>query len=337
MMKKSKNLENRQNKAIEEKQNLLKDIETKERLLLHPLHHHKNPLILVRNLSSCYGERQILSDVSFDIKQGDIVAICGGNGSGKSTLMKLILGLVRKDGGEIKVFGQGVSPRNQKDLNKNLGALIENPSFYDHLTGYENLEIICELKGIDKAEISKTLDLVGLNNVGKKKARDYSLGMKQRLGIAIALIGSPKLLILDEPINGLDPQGIEEMRNLFKNIVKNTSTSILISSHILDEMEKISTHIGILKAGKLTYNGSLEDYRKLHPPFISIQTSDNQKAANLLDLDQVRIDGKKIILGKVSNQKISEIVNFLHGKVDIYRIEEEKESLEKLFIEESRS
>ena len=250
--------------------------------------------------------------------------------------MKLILGLVRKDGGDIKVFGQEVSPRNQKDLNKNLGALIENPSFYDHLTGYENLEIICELKGIDKAEISKTLDLVGLNNVGKKKARDYSLGMKQRLGIAIALIGSPKLLILDEPINGLDPQGIEEMRNLFKNIVKNTSTSILISSHILDEMEKISTHIGILKAGKLTYNGSLEDYRKLHPPFISIQTSDNQKAANLLDLDQVRIDGKKIILGKVSNQKISEIVNFLHGKVDIYRIEEEKESLEKLFIEESR-
>ena len=102
-------------------------------------------------------------------------------------------------------------------------------------------------------------------------------------------------------------------------------------------MEKISTHIGILKEGKLTYNGSLEDYRKLHPPFISIQPSDNQKAVNLLDLDQVRIDGKKIILGKVSNQKISEIVNFLHEKVDIYRIEEEKESLEKLFIEESRS
>lgn len=294
-------------------------------------------ILEIKNLQKSYNKKKVLDIDYLEIEEGSIYGLIGKNGAGKSTLMKLILGLVRKDGGEIKVFGQEVSPRNQKDLNKNLGALIENPSFYDHLTGYENLEIICELKGIDKAEISKTLDLVGLNNVGKKKARDYSLGMKQRLGIAIALIGSPKLLILDEPINGLDPQGIEEMRNLFKNIVKNTSTSILISSHILDEIEKISTHIGILKAGKLTYNGSLEDYRKLHPPFISIQTSDNQKAANLLDLDQVRIDGKKIILGKVSNQKISEIVNFLHGKVDIYRIEEEKESLEKLFIEESRS
>lgn len=251
--------------------------------------------------------------------------------------MKLILGLVKKDQGMIKVFGQELNSKNQKDFNKFFGALIENPSFYDHLTGYENLEIICQLKGIKKDEILKTLDLVGLNNLGKKKAREFSLGMKQRLGIAMALIGNPKLLILDEPINGLDPQGIEEMRNLFKNIVKNTSTSILISSHILDEIEKISTHIGILKAGKLTYNGSLEEYRRLHPPFISLVTSDNKKTLSLLNLDEDRLREKKIILGKKSNQDIADIVNFLHGKVDIYRLEEEKESLEKLFIEESRS
>lgn len=294
-------------------------------------------ILEIKNLQKSYNKKKVLDIDSLAIEEGAIYGLIGKNGAGKSTLMKLILGLVRKDGGEIRVFGQEVSSKNQKDLNKNLGALIESPSFYDHLSGYENLEIICELKGIDKGEISKTLDLVGLNNVGKKKARDYSLGMKQRLGIAIALIGSPKLLILDEPINGLDPQGIEEMRNLFKNIVKNTSTSILISSHILDEIEKISTHIGILKEGKLTYNGSLEDYRKLHPPFISIQTSDNKKALGLLDLPYASIEGKKIILGKLSNKEISEIVNFLHGKVDLYRIEEEKESLEKLFIEESRS
>lgn len=294
-------------------------------------------ILEIKNLQKSYNKKKVLDIDSLAIEEGAIYGLIGKNGAGKSTLMKLILGLVRKDGGEIRVFGEEVSSKNQKDLNKNLGALIENPSFYDHLSGYENLEIICELKGIDKGEISKTLDLVGLNNVGKKKARDYSLGMKQRLGIAIALIGSPKLLILDEPINGLDPQGIEEMRNLFKNIVKNTSTSILISSHILDEIEKISTHIGILKEGKLTYNGSLEDYRKLHPPFISIQTSDNKKALGLLDLPYASIEGKKIILGKLSNKEISEIVNFLHSKVDLYRIEEEKESLEKLFIEESRS
>ena len=294
-------------------------------------------ILEIKNLKKSYNNRIVLDIDSLKIEEGSIYGLIGKNGAGKSTLMKLILGLVKKDDGEIKVFGQEINSNNQKDLNKNLGALIESPSFYDHLSGYENLEIICQMKGIKKEEISKTLDLVGLNNVGKKKAKDYSLGMKQRLGIAMALIGSPKLLILDEPINGLDPQGIEEMRNLFKNIVKNTSTSILISSHILDEIEKISTHIGILKDGNLTYNGSLEEYRRLHPPYISLLTSDNKKTLSLLDLGEDSLDGKKIILGKMTNQDIADIVNFLAGKVDIYRIEEEKESLEKLFIEESRS
>lgn len=294
-------------------------------------------LLEIKNLKKSYNDKRVLDIDSLEIEEGSIYGLIGKNGAGKSTLMKIVLGLVKKDDGMIKVFGQELNSKNQKEFNRNLGALIENPSFYDHLTGYENLEIICKLKGIKKDEIKKTLDLVGLNNVGKKKSREYSLGMKQRLGIAMALIGSPKLLILDEPINGLDPQGIEEMRNLFRNIVRNSSTSILISSHILDEIEKISTHIGILKEGNLTYNGSLEDYRRLHPPFISLRTSDNEKALELLNLDVDRLNGKKIILGKKSNQDIANIVNFLNGKVDIYRIEEEKESLEKLFIEESRS
>lgn len=294
-------------------------------------------ILEIKNLKKSYKKKKVLDIDSLDIQEGAIYGLIGKNGAGKSTLMKLVLGLVKKDEGSIQVFGQEVGPKNQKDLNKNLGALIENPSFYDHLTAYENLEIICQLKGIPKEEISKTLDLVGLKNLGKKKAREYSLGMKQRLGIAMALIGNPKLLILDEPINGLDPQGIEEMRNLFKDIVKNTSTSILISSHILDEIEKISSHIGILKDGKLTYNGSLEGYRRLHPPFISLMTSDNKRALELLDLPEDRTRGEKIILGKMSNQEIADMVNFLHGKLDIYRIEEEKESLEKLFIQESRS
>ena len=294
-------------------------------------------ILEIKNLKKSYNNKRVLDIDSLEIKEGSIYGLIGRNGAGKSTLMKLILGLVKKDEGIIKVFGQELNSKKQKESNKNLGALIENPSFYDHLTGYENLEIICSLKGIKKEEISKTLDLVGLSNVDKKKARNYSLGMKQRLGIAMALIGNPKLLILDEPINGLDPQGIEEMRNLFKDIVKNTSTSILISSHILDEIEKISSHIGILKDGKLSYNGSLEDYRRLHPPFISILTSDNNKTLDLLELDQTSLKDNKIILGKKSNQDIADIVNLLAGKVDIYRIEEEKESLEKLFIEESRS
>ncbi|MDY2927940.1 ATP-binding cassette domain-containing protein [Anaerococcus sp.] len=296
-----------------------------------------NKILEVNNLKKSYNNKTVLDIKSLEIEEKTIYGLIGKNGAGKSTLMKLILGLVKKDEGRIKVFGKEINSKNQKTFNKNFGALIESPSFYDHLSGYENLEIVCQLKGVNKEEIRKTLEMVGLNNVGNKKAREYSLGMKQRLGIAMALIGSPKLLILDEPINGLDPQGIEEMRNLFKNIVKNTTTSILISSHILDEIEKISTHIGILREGNLVYNGSLEEYRRLHPPFISLRTSDNNKALKLLNLDQSNIQEKKIILGKKSNPEIANIVNFLHGKVDIYRIEEERESLEKLFIEESRS
>lgn len=294
-------------------------------------------ILEISNLRKSYNKKTVLDIDSLSIEEGSIYGLIGKNGAGKSTLMKIILGLVEKDSGTVQIFGKEVNTKNQKDFNKHLGGLIENPSFYDHLTGYENLEIICQLKGIEKTEILKTLELVGLNNVRDKKAKEYSLGMKQRLGIAIALIGNPKLLILDEPINGLDPQGIEEMRNLFKKIVSNTSTSILISSHILDEIEKIATHIGIIKEGKLTYNGSLKQYRRLHPPFITLSTSDNQKVLELLELPSKRLNEDKINLGKISNQEIAEIVNFLHGKVAIYRIEEEKESLEKLFIEESRN
>ncbi|MGX7100266.1 ABC transporter ATP-binding protein [Globicatella sanguinis] len=294
-------------------------------------------ILEISNLRKSYNKKTVLDIDSLSIEEGSIYGLIGKNGAGKSTLMKIILGLVEKDSGTVQIFGKEVNTKNQKDFNKHLGGLIENPSFYDHLTGYENLEIICQLKGIEKTEILKTLELVGLNNVRDKKAKEYSLGMKQRLGIAIALIGNPKLLILDEPINGLDPQGIEEMRNLFKKIVSNTSTSILISSHILDEIEKIATHIGIIKEGKLTYNGSLKQYRRLHPPFITLSTSDNQKVLELLELPSERLNEDKINLGKISNQEIAEIVNFLHGKVAIYRIEEEKESLEKLFIEESRN
>ncbi|OFK59067.1 ABC transporter ATP-binding protein [Globicatella sp. HMSC072A10] len=294
-------------------------------------------ILEISNLRKSYNKKNVLDIDSLSIEEGSIYGLIGKNGAGKSTLMKIILGLVEKDSGTVQIFGKEVNTKNQKDFNKHLGGLIENPSFYDHLTGYENLEIICQLKGIEKTEILKTLELVGLNNVRDKKAKEYSLGMKQRLGIAIALIGNPKLLILDEPINGLDPQGIEEMRNLFKKIVSNTSTSILISSHILDEIEKIATHIGIIKEGKLTYNGSLKQYRRLHPPFITLSTSDNQKVLELLELPSERLNEDKINLGKISNQEIAEIVNFLHGKVAIYRIEEEKESLEKLFIEESRN
>ena len=224
-------------------------------------------ILKIENLSKSYDKNLVLKNINLEIEEGSIFGLIGPNGAGKSTLMKSILGLVKKDSGSISLYGKEINAKNQKETNKNLGSLIENPSFYDHLTAYDNLDLICDMKNIKKDNIDKVLKDVGLFTSKNKKARDFSLGMKQRLGIAIALIGNPKFLILDEPINGLDPYGIEEMRDLFKNIVKNSNTSILISSHILDEIEKISSHIGILKNGVLTYSGSLKEYRNRFKDF----------------------------------------------------------------------
>lgn len=294
-----------------------------------------NNILKIENLNTSYGQNFVLKDINLEIKEGSIFGLIGPNGAGKSTLMKSILGLVEKDSGKITLYGKEINERNQKETNKNLGSLIEAPSFYDHLTAYDNLDLICDMKNINKDKIDKTLRDVGLIKSKDKKVREFSLGMKQRMGIAIALIGKPKFLILDEPINGLDPYGIEEMRDLFKRIVKNSNTSILISSHILDEIEKISTHIGILKNGSLTYSGSLEEYRELHPPVIVLKTSDNLKASKILALSQENIIDDYLVLGNKSKEEVAKIIKTLVKDLDIYRVEKRKESLEKLFIKET--
>ncbi len=294
-----------------------------------------NNILKIKNLNTSYGQNLVLKDINLEIKEGSIFGLIGPNGAGKSTLMKSILGLVEKDSGKITLYGKEINEKNQKETNKNLGSLIEAPSFYDHLTAYDNLDLICDMKNINKEKIDSTLRDVGLIKSKDKKVREFSLGMKQRMGIAIALIGNPKFLILDEPINGLDPYGIEEMRDLFKRIVKNSNTSILISSHILDEIEKISTHIGILKNGSLTYSGSLEEYRELHPPVIVLKTSDNIKASKILALSQENIIDDYLVLGNKSKEEVAKIIKTLVNDLDIYRVEKRKESLEKLFIKET--
>ena len=294
-------------------------------------------ILRIENLTKSYDKNTVLKNINLEINEGSIFGLIGHNGAGKSTLMKSILGLVKKDSGKITLYGKEVNEKNQKETNKNLGSLIENPSFYDHLTAYDNLDIICDMKNIKKDNIDEILNEVGLFKSKNKKVRDFSLGMKQRLGIAIALIGNPKFLILDEPINGLDPYGIEEMRDLFQNIVKNSNTSILISSHILDEIEKISTHIGILKNGVLTYSGSLKEYRDLHPPVIILKTSNNIWASKILELSQENILDDYLVLGNKSEEEVAKIIKILVDKVDIYRVEKRKESLEKLFIKETSS
>ena len=293
-------------------------------------------LLTIDHLKKTYDGKKILDIDHFDLPAGTIYGLIGPNGAGKSTLMKAILGLIERDSGDLVLFGEKVTPKNQKVLNRKLGALIERPAYYDHLTGRENLSILCTLKRIDKKHILPALEAVGLKAKANEKVRTYSLGMKQRLGIAMAIIGEPKLLILDEPINGLDPIGTLDMRRLFRQLAEEKKTTILISSHILDEVEKIATHIAMLQKGHLIYNGTLKDYRRLHPPILSIRTSDNEKAAEVLSSQRCKIRGDRLILNHPSDNDVAKAVRVLSDHVDIYRIEEERESLEALFIQDTQ-
>ena len=295
-----------------------------------------NKLLTIENLSKTYNGKKVLDVDHFDLPAGAIYGLIGPNGAGKSTLMKAILGLIEPEVGHMILFGEKVTPKNQKMLNRKLGALIERPAYYDHLTGRENLSILCTLKGMDKKHILPALEAVGLEAKANDKVRTYSLGMKQRLGIAMAIIGEPKLLILDEPINGLDPVGTLDMRRLFKRLAEEKNTTILISSHILDEVEKIATHIAMLQKGHLIYDGTLEDYRRLHPPILSIRTSNNEKAAEVLSSLRFKIRGDRLILNHPSDRDVAKAVRALSPHVDIYRIEEERESLEALFIQDTQ-
>ena len=293
-------------------------------------------LLTIDHLKKTYDGKKVLDIDHFDLPAGAIYGLIGPNGAGKSTLMKAILGLIETEVGDMDLFGDKVTPKNQKALNRKLGALIERPAYYDHLTGRDNLSILCTLKRIDKKHILPALEAVGLKAKANEKVRTYSLGMKQRLGIAMAIIGEPKLLILDEPINGLDPIGTLDMRRLFRQLAEEKKTTILISSHILDEVEKIATHIAMLQKGHLIYDGTLKDYRRLHPPILSIRTSDNEKAAEVLSSQRCKIRGDRLILNHPSDNDVAKAVRVLSDHVDIYRIEEERESLEALFIQDTQ-
>lgn len=207
-------------------------------------------IIETRNLTKEYKDFKALDKVSINIEEGKVYGLLGPNGAGKSTFLKLITQIIKPSYGEIIFRGHEIS---QNDLSK-IGSIIENPAIYPNLTAYENLKVLTTLFNIEEERINKVLKIVGLSNTGNKLAREFSLGMKQRLGIAMALINNPKLLILDEPTNGLDPVGIAELRELIKSFT-NEGITVLISSHILSEIDQIADKVGILVNGKLTYEG----------------------------------------------------------------------------------
>jgi ABC-2 type transport system ATP-binding protein len=186
----------------------------------------------------------------------------GPNGAGKTTTLKLILGLIKPDEGDVSVFGQKVNAANRLAVLRQTGSLIENPSGYGHLTGLENLQIVQKLKGASEEEIVRVLKTVRLYEQRDKKLKNYSLGMRQRLGLAMALLGEPKLLILDEPTNGLDPAGIQEIRELIRSLPKERDMTVIVSSHLLNEVEQMADHVGIIHHGEMLYQGPLSELEK---------------------------------------------------------------------------
>ena len=219
----------------------------------------KKYIIETYDLCKKSGNKFRVKDVNLAVPQGCIYGFLGPNGAGKTTTMKLLLGLIQPDGGTVEILGQKMSPRNRFDINMRTGSLIESPGFYGHLTGQENLEIIARYKNLGTADIKEALYTVSLYDRKDDKVKNYSLGMKQRLGIAMALMGKPELIILDEPTNGLDPAGINEIRNLVKSIPEKCDSTVIISSHLLSEVEQIADYVGIINKGKMIYQGLLSE------------------------------------------------------------------------------
>ena len=218
-----------------------------------------NTILEIKNLSKKSGSSYRVKNLSMSIPKSCVYGFLGPNGAGKTTTLKMILGLIKKDAGEIKLFGEDVSAKNLLSLLHKTGSLIENPGGYPHLSGLENMQIIAKLKGVNESEIEKALKTVRLYEQKDKKLGAYSLGMKQRLGIAMALLGDPKLLILDEPSNGLDPAGIMEIRNLITSLPKERGMTVLISSHLLNEIEQMADYVGIIHKGQMLYQGKLSE------------------------------------------------------------------------------
>ena len=240
-------------------------------------------LIETKQLTKVYGEQTAVNAVNLHVKKGRIYGLLGRNGAGKTTIMKMILGLTPITSGEVDVFGQNIKGK-EKRIYPRIGAIIETPGFYPNLTGTENLEIFAKLRGTAAPNAVKTaLEVVGLPYKDKKLFSKYSLGMKQRLGIANAILHDPELLILDEPTNGLDPIGIAEVRNFIKDLSTERGKTILISSHILSEIELLADDIGIIDHGVLLEESSMDELQRKNSKYILLQVSEIPKALLILE------------------------------------------------------
>ena len=292
-------------------------------------------LIETNNLTKQYGNIRCVNALHMQVPQGAIYGFLGPNGAGKSTTLKMILGLARPTDGSITLFGMPVNEKNRIKLLANTGSLIESPSYYGHLTGEENLHILQTLKGCPAKDIDEVLQIVRLNEARKKKVAHYSLGMKQRLGLAAALLGFPKLLILDEPTNGLDPAGIQEMRELIRTLPSSYGITVVVSSHLLSEIDQMADYVGIIRKGELVYQDTLESLHSHAKQQIALRTDQPATVISLLHQDGIEIEKEEdyLLLPMIEDSYIAHLCKRLvEQNVSLYRIEKRENSLEDIFL-----
>lgn len=276
-----------------------------------------------------------LTDIGLTVEQGQIYGFLGPNGSGKTTTLSLLLGLLPVQKGAIHIFGNDIRTHRVSILQK-LGSLIEAPSLYSHLTASENLEVYRTIYGVPKSHIAEVLKTVGLQDVPDKTIKRFSLGMKQRLAIAIALLPQPELLILDEPTNGLDPNGIIELRELIKTLNREGGITILVSSHILSEVEKMVTHVGIIARGQMIFQGSLPELKGLQQgsSILQIHTSNNERASHILaDYDPEWLP--ETVWVRVQDRREAATINrmLIANDLDVFLLQPRANDLEQLFMD----
>lgn len=296
------------------------------------------PYILqTNNLVKTIDGKELVKNVNLHIKKGEIYGFLGPNGAGKTTIMKMLTNLWKPTSGSIEIFGQTLTPQSYEIL-KRMGSIIEFPTFYSHMTGYDNLKLHCEYMGYYKhGSIENVLDMLGLSDASQKPVKNYSLGMKERLGIARAVLCKPELLILDEPTNGLDPTGMKQIRDLLKNLCEEYGITIMISSHILSEVESIADTIGIINHGMMMKEIGMKELEKMSLAYVELVVADTKKAAYVLS-EKLKYSNFKIIENNtlriydqhVSTQELSKVLAL--NDVEVMALGKQAETLEDYFL-----
>lgn len=292
----------------------------------------------IKNVSKSFGRTKIIDNLTFSVNSGEIFGFLGPNGAGKTTTMKMVLGLIPFSDGDICINGYSIKKDFEKAM-QNVGGIVENPDLYEYMTGYENLKLVARIYKVDKKRIDEIVDIVGLKEKIKLKVKKYSLGMKQRMSAALALIRNPKLLVLDEPTNGLDPVAIHELRDLLKDLAHNRGVCVFVSSHLLSEVELMCDRVGILDKGRLI---KIEDLKNIieikdkndNEAIYKIITNDNKRAKDILVNNGYSVkDEKEALEVSIKKDKIDSLINImLSNGITVYEFSIKKATLEEEYL-----